>query len=286
MNPSAWQAASLLGLLGLLLGSFLNVLIARLPPLLERRWAGPDPSDAAAGKDPGDAPPGDTTELPNLWRPGSHCPQCLHPLAWHDLVPVLSYLHLRGQCRHCGQAIGQRYPLVELGAALILGYCGWRWGLRPEALAWGGFGLALLALGAIDWDTTWLPDDLTQPLLWTGLCVAALGLTKTPLTDAFWGAVAGYLSLWTVYQGFKLLTGKEGMGHGDFKMLAAIGAWLGWQSLLGVVLLASIGGAVVGLWLKARGRLGAHGYLPFGPFLALATGCVVVWGRPLFMGPA
>lgn len=284
MNPSAWQAAALLGLLGLLLGSFLNVLIARLPPLLERRWSEPDPFDASSVNGHADGPCGATTGLPNLWRPGSHCPHCLHPLAWHDLVPLLSYFRLRGQCRYCKQAIGRRYPLVELGGALILGYCGWRWGWQPLALAWGGFGLALLALAAIDWDTTWLPDELTQPLLWAGLCGAALGLTGTALSNALWGAVAGYLSLWTVYQGFKLLTGKEGMGHGDFKLLAAIGAWLGWQALLGVLLLASVAGAVFGLWLKARGRLGAHGYLPFGPFLALAAGAVLVWGQPLFMG--
>jgi leader peptidase (prepilin peptidase)/N-methyltransferase len=152
----------------------------------------------------------------------------------------------------------------------LFAWCGWTWGLGWEAVAWSGFAASLVALTCIDWDTTLLPDDITLPLLWTGLCASAIGLTGVPLADSLWGAVGGYLSLWLVYWGFKLATGKEGMGYGDFKLYAALGAWFGWQALIPIILMASVIGAIVGIGIKVFSQLREGGYVPFGPFLALA----------------
>jgi leader peptidase (prepilin peptidase)/N-methyltransferase len=163
-------------------------------------------------------------------------------------------------------------------SAALFAWCGWHWGLGFEALAWSGFAASLLALACIDWDTTLLPDDITLPLLWAGLCAAGLGLSGTPLPSAVWGAVAGYLSLWLVYWAFKLVTGKEGMGYGDFKLFAALGAWFGWQALIPVILMASVVGAVVGIAIKLRGALREGGYVPFGPFLAIAGLTAMIFG--------
>ena len=204
-------AAVLLGVLGLLVGSFLNVVIHRLPKMMERQWA------AECAELQGKAPAEDT-ERYNLLVPRSACPHCGHRIRWFENIPVLSFLALRGKCSQCGAGIGWRYPGVELLAGLLFAWSGWRWGLGASALMWCGFAAAVLALACIDWDTTLLPDDITLPLLWAGLVAAALALTPTTLPDALWGAVAGYLSLWLVYWGFKLVTGKEGMGHGDFKL--------------------------------------------------------------------
>ncbi|TSE21365.1 Type 4 prepilin-like proteins leader peptide-processing enzyme [Tepidimonas alkaliphilus] len=254
-------------LLGLLVGSFLNVVIHRLPRMLERRWA----AECAAlrGEAVAEAPRYD------LLAPRSHCPQCGTPIPWWRNVPLLSFALQRGRCAACGAPIGWRYPLVEAATGALFAGCAWRYGLEPAALAWAGFAAALLALACIDWDTTLLPDDITLPLVWAGLIAAALGWTGQALPDALWGAVAGYLSLWSVYWTFKLLTGKEGMGYGDFKLLAALGAWLGWQALIPLVLVASLLGAVVGLAMKALGRLREGRYVPFGPFLAF--GGLLVW---------
>jgi leader peptidase (prepilin peptidase)/N-methyltransferase len=280
MLASSTQAALLLGLLGLLVGSFINVVIHRLPRMMERRWAA-ECAEFAVTSEPGAAPgtPATTPAEPyNLMLPRSHCPQCGHSIRWYENIPVLSYLALRGACSHCMTPIGLRYPGVELFSALLFAWCGWRWGLTVEGLMWSAFAATLLALACIDWDTTLLPDDLTLPLLWAGLCMAALGLTGTVLADALWGAVAGYLSLWLLYWVFKLLTGKEGMGYGDFKLLAALGAWFGWQGLVPMILMASLTGAVVGLGIKALGQLRDGQYIPFGPFLALAGLTAMVFG--------
>lgn len=261
---------TLAAVLGLLVGSFLNVVIYRLPRMLEQRW-----TRECAELQGQPLPGGDPL---NLLHPRSRCPHCGHTIAWHENIPVLSYLRQRGQCTACGHPIGLRYPLVELACAGLFAACVWQFGWTPGGLAWCGFGATLLALGCIDWDTTLLPDDLTLPLLWAGLVASALQWTAVPLASAVWGAVAGYLSLWLVFWAFKLATGKEGMGYGDFKLFAALGAWLGPNALVAVILMASLTGAVVGLMLKARQRLREGGYVPFGPFLAAAGLLVVLFG--------
>ncbi len=184
------------GVLGLLVGSFLNVVIHRLPKMLERQWA--DECAQLAGKPAAGAAPY------NLVRPRSACPHCGHGIRWHENIPVLSWLALRGRCSACKARISVRYPLVELATGALFAYAAWRWGLTPAAAAWAGFAAAVLALALIDWDTTLLPDDITLPLAWAGLIASALGWTGLPLAESLWGAVAGYLSLWAVYQFFKL----------------------------------------------------------------------------------
>lgn len=265
-------AAIVMGLLGLLVGSFLNVVIYRLPKMLELQWA--QECEKLHGKE-SSTPPARF----NLALPRSHCPSCAHTLAWYENIPVLSYLVLRGKCSACHSPIHVRYPLVELATGGLFLYCGLRWGFGPVALMWAGFCSALVALTLIDWDTTLLPDDLTLPLLWAGLVGSALGWTAVPLSAAVWGAVAGYLSLWLVFWGFKLTTGKDGMGYGDFKLFAALGAWFGWQALIPMILIASIIGAVVGIGLKFSTGLRAGGYVPFGPFLA-GAGLIALVASP------
>ena len=262
--------ATLVGVLGLLVGSFLNVVIYRLPKMLERQWA----AECAelAGQEPPAAEPFD------LVRPRSRCRECGHVIRWYENIPVLSYLALRGKCSACGTSIGLRYPLVEIATGALFAFCGWKWGLSWTALAWCGFSAALVALALIDWDTTLLPDDITLPLVWAGIIVAALRLTSLPLQQAVWGAVAGYLSLWLIYQGFKLLTGKEGMGYGDFKLFAALGAWFGWQALVPMILMASVIGAIIGIAMKFSDNLREGGAIPFGPFLAGAGLTALLFG--------
>lgn len=260
MLVSAPIDAVLLGLLGLLVGSFLNVVVHRLPQMMERQWK------LECAELSGQVPP-DQAPL-NLMVPRSRCPHCGHSIAWFENIPLLSYVALRGKCSACSGPISPRYPLVELATAIAFAWIGLRSGINPSALAWCGFASSLMALALIDWDTTLLPDDITLPLLWGGLASAALHWTSVPLASAFWGAVAGYLSLWLVYWAFKLATGKEGMGYGDFKLFAALGAWFGWQALIPMILMASVIGAVVGIALKFTSGLREGGYVPFGPFLA------------------
>ena len=274
--------AALAGVLGLTVGSFLNVVIYRLPKMLEQQWAAECAdatgmgTGAAAGAGPVVAP---AVAPPfNLMQPRSRCPHCGHLIRWYENIPVASYLALRGKCSDCSAPIGLRYPLIELMTAMLFGFAVWRWGATPTGAAWCGFLAALLALAVIDWDTTLLPDDITLPLLWTGLIAATLRWTDVPLPDAVWGAVAGYLSLWSVYQAFKLATGKDGMGYGDFKLFAALGAWFGWQALVPIILMASVIGAVVGIGLKLSSGLREGGYVPFGPFLAGAGFTALVFG--------
>ena len=270
MPDSLVVMAAVGGLFGLLVGSFLNVVIHRLPQMMERQWA----AECAELNGQPAAP-----QAPfNLLVPRSRCGHCGHPIRWYENIPVLSYLALRGKCSACGTPIGLRYPLVELATGLLFGWCVWRWGWSWTAAAWCLFTAMLVALTLIDWDTTLLPDDLTLPLLWLGLIAATLGLTGVRLSDAVWGAVAGYLSLWLVYWGFKLATGKEGMGFGDFKLFAALGAWFGWQALVPIILMASVIGALVGIGMKLLSALREGGVVPFGPFLALGGITAMVLG--------
>lgn len=254
------------GLLGLVIGSFLNVVIHRLPRMMQAQW------DADTGAAPAHGQPF------NLATPGSHCPHCQHPLRWSENIPLLSFIALRGRCAHCQKPIAWRYPLIELiTAGLFMGIVlqhGWSF----AALAWAGFASALVALAAIDADTRLLPDIITQPLVWAGLLAASLGISGIGLQEAVWGAVAGYLFLWVVYWLFKGLTGKEGMGQGDFKLLAGLGAWLGWPALLSLVLMASILGIMGGIGLKLRGQLPENGELAFGPYLVIAGLWVMAFG--------
>ncbi len=260
------------GVLGLLVGSFLNVVIHRLPKMLERQWAA-DCADLA-GRPPKEEPPF------NLLVPRSRCPHCGHAIRWYENVPVLSWLALRGKCSQCKAAIGVRYPVVELVSGAFFALCAWRWGLTPQAGAWAAFAALLVCLFLIDMDTQILPDDLNYLLLWLGLVAAAVGWT-VPLHAAVWGAVVGYLVFWSIFQLFKLATGKEGMGYGDFKLLAALGAWLGVKYLLAIILLSSVVGAVIGIVLLVVGRLANKEVpMPFGPYLA-GTGLLT-----LALGPA
>jgi leader peptidase (prepilin peptidase)/N-methyltransferase len=262
--------AGLLGLLGLLIGSFLNVVIYRLPVMLEAQW------QAECAELQGKDQPASTPF--NLMVPRSRCQQCSHQLGWSENIPVLSYLMLRGKCSQCKTPFSLRYPLIELATGALFFYCGWQWGASPSALLWCGFAAAILALAMIDWDTTLLPDSITQPLLWAGLIGSALKLTNVGLTESLWGAIGGYMSLWLVYWAFKLATGKEGMGFGDFKLFAALGAWFGWQALIPIILMSSVIGAIIGLAMKFSSALREGGYIPFGPFLAGAGLTAMVAG--------
>ena len=265
----------LLLLLGLCIGSFLNVVVHRLPLMLERGWKLESAELLGVKVDE----PGELT----LSKPRSRCPSCSRPIAWNENIPVLSYLALKGRCAGCKTSITPRYPLVEVGTGVLFAAVGWRFGAVPVAVLWCAFTATLVALAAIDWDTTLLPDNLTLPLLWAGLVSAGLGWT-IPLSDALWGAVVGYLSLWSVYWLFKLTTGKEGMGFGDFKLLAALGAWLGLKMILPILLAASMIGAVVGLVMKFGGSLREGRYVPFGPFLAGAGLAVMLAGQGRVLG--
>lgn len=258
------------GILGLLLGSFLNVVVHRLPKMMEQSWA-QEYADMQ-GQEPPAAKP------LNLLVPRSHCPHCAHQIRWFENVPVLSYACLRGRCSACKAPISPRYPLVELATSSLFFFCFWHWGPSVTGLAWSGFAAALLTLALIDWDTTLLPDSITLPLVWAGLIASSLHWTSVPMFASLWGAVAGYLSLWSIYWIFKLLTGKEGMGYGDFKLFAALGAWFGWEALVPMVLMASVIGAVIGIAMKFSTGLREGGYIPFGPFLAGAGLTAMVFG--------
>ena len=256
--PAAFVAAAVI--LGLLVGSFLNVVIHRLPKMMERDW------QAQCAELRGETVPEDSN-AENLWRPRSRCPHCGHQITALENIPVLSYLWLRGRCSGCKAGISLRYPAVELLTAVLSGIAAWKFG--PGVPALGAIGLiwALIALAFIDADTQLLPDDITLPLLWLGLLLNLFG-TYTSLHDAVIGAMAGYLALWSVYWLFKLVTGKEGMGYGDFKLLAALGAWMGWQMLPVIILLSSVVGAVLGIALMVLARHGRGQPMPFGPYLA------------------
>ncbi len=256
--------------LGLLAGSFLSVVIHRIPVMLRRE------TDNFVAMERGEPLP--HGERYNLLVPRSACPSCGHHLSAIENVPLLGWLWLRGRCRHCDAPIPLRYPLVELLAALLAALLVWRLGSGTTGLAALALAWTLLALSLIDLDTQLLPDDLTLPLLWAGLLINLNGVF-VPLTDAVIGAAAGYLSLWLVYWLFRFATGRDGIGYGDFKLLAALGAWLGWTMLPLIVLLSSAVGAVVGLLLVALRRQPRDKPIPFGPFLAAAGLIALIYGR-------
>jgi len=269
-DPAVFAFAA--GLLGLMVGSFLNVVIHRLPIMMERDWA------AQCADLRGESPP--AFEPLSLARPRSRCPQCNHSITALENIPVISWLLLHGRCKACAAPISLRYPLIEALTGLLFAFAAWHFGFTAAGLGALILVAALLALTAIDFDTQLLPDDITLPLLWIGLALNAFNV-YTDLKSAVIGAIAGYLSLWTVYWIFKLFTGKEGMGYGDFKLLAALGAWLGWQMLPLTILLSSLVGAVVGIALMAFARHGRNVPIPFGPYLAAAGVIALVWGKPL-----
>ncbi|MGV3570099.1 MAG: prepilin peptidase [Ramlibacter sp.] len=289
------------GVLGLLVGSFLNVVVHRYPRIMGRGWWEEvhdmvDDADSHQQVFGAPAPPAlvaegrklrtrlDALGPISLSKPRSRCPHCGHQIRWYENVPVVSWLALRGRCSSCKQPIGARYPIVELVTAAFFALCAWRWGLTFQAAAWAAFAGLLVCLFLIDMDTFLLPDDLNYVLLWLGLVAAAIGWT-VPLKSAVWGAALGYLSLWSVYHLFKLLTGKEGMGYGDFKLLAALGAWLGAEYLLAVILLSSIVGAAIGIVLLVVGRMANKDIpMPFGPYLAGAGLLALVLGPSALPG--
>ena len=269
-SPGMWVAVA--GVLGLLIGSFINVVVHRLPVMMQREW------QAQCAELQGQAIP--ETEPYNLARPASTCPSCGHAIAWYENIPILSWLWLRGRCSACATPISSRYPLVEFLAGACAAYAAWHFGFGLQGVAACFFLWLLVAMTFIDLDTYLLPDSLTFLLLWLGLLVNLQGLF-VPLVSAVIGAMAGYLSLWLVYHGFRLLTGKEGMGYGDFKLFAALGAWLGWSMLPLVILLASLIGALIGI---AMILFAGHDHakpIPFGPYLAVAGVIAMFWGKPL-----
>ena len=269
-NPLAFVLCAIV--LGLLVGSFLNVVIHRLPIMMQRDWR---------------AQAREFLELPaepastfNLVLPHSHCPHCDHEIRPWENIPLVSWLALRGKCSSCRAPISKRYPLVELLCGLLSGYVAWHFGFSWQAgamllLTWG-----LLAMSMIDVDHQLLPDSIVLPLLWVGLIVNDFGLFAS-LSDALWGAVAGYLALWSVYWLFKLVTGKEGMGYGDFKLLAMLGAWGGWQVLPLTILLSSVVGAVLGTILLRVQKADSGTAIPFGPYLAIAGWIALLWGEQI-----
>ena len=257
---------------GLLIGSFLNVIILRLPKMMESEWQ----KQCAAIK--GDEAPDGS--IFNLIVPRSHCPSCQHQIKASENVPVLSYLMLRGRCSVCHNRISIRYPLIEGLTAVLSGFTAWHFGFGTAAIGALFFVWCMIALSFIDFDTQLLPDDITLPLLWIGLLFNSFNIF-TDLRSAVIGAVVGYLSLWTIYWVFKLVTGKEGMGYGDFKLLAAIGAWFGWQALILVILLSSFVGAIVGISLIIFAKHSRHKPIPFGPYLACAGIIALFWGKSL-----
>lgn len=261
-------------ILGLVMGSFLNVVIHRLPRMLERQWRAECAELVGGNADRTE------TERFNLVLPRSRCPHCRHAIRAWENIPLLSYLLLRGRCSACRQRISPRYPAVELLAGLAAAMVAWHFGWSPAALGALLLSWALLALTFIDFDEQLLPDAITLPLLWLGLLFNLWG-TYVPLHDAVIGAMAGYLSLWTVYQLFRLATGKEGMGYGDFKLLALLGAWLGWQALPMIILLSSVVGAVLGIGLILATRRDRGVPMPFGPFLAIAGWIALIWQEPI-----
>jgi leader peptidase (prepilin peptidase)/N-methyltransferase len=262
------------GVVGLCVGSFLNVVIHRLPKMLDRGWR------AQCAELSGQPPP----ELPkyNLITPRSQCPGCGHRIAAYENIPVASYVFLRGRCSACHAPISRRYPIVELLTGVLTAVAIIRFGLTPAAAAASVLLWSLIALTFIDFDTQLLPDNITLPLLWAGLLANVVGFVPgVKLRDAVIGAIAGYLALWVVYWLFKLIRGKEGMGYGDFKLLAALGAWLGWQMLPLIVLMSSVVGAVIGITLVVFKGRDHQIPLAFGPYLAIAGAIALFFGKSL-----
>jgi len=273
MQDSSVFLVAFVVVIGLMVGSFLNVVIYRLPKMMERSWQ----QQCAELR-------GETIEVQplfNIATPRSICPNCQHKIAFWENIPVLSYIFLRGRCAECRTRISIRYPLIEIFTAMMSGFVAWHFGYGWMLLAALVFVWALIALAAIDIDTQLLPDDITLPLMWLGILFNMHAGGFVDLQSAVIGAVAGYMSLWIIYWVFKLITGKEGMGYGDFKLLAAIGAWLGWSVLPLVILLSSLVGAVVGVGLVIAAKLNKSVMIPFGPYLAGGALIALFWGREI-----
>jgi len=289
-NPVAFISTCCL--FGLMVGSFLNVVIYRLPKMMESAWQAEisqalqnqEPPDGITPPEKDQAAPGVSEASPerfNLVTPRSRCPECGNPVNAADNIPVLSYLLLKGKCRFCSTPISVRYPIVELLTGLLCGVVAWS--LYPDTNAVLPaiiLTFCLIALTGIDFDTYLLPDSITLPLLWLGLIVNYFGVFTT-LENALWGAIAGYLILWCVFWLFKLITGKEGMGYGDFKLLAALGAWLGWQMLPVIIILSSLVGALVGIAMIVFANHEKSKPIPFGPYLAAAGWLALIWGEQI-----
>jgi len=281
-HPALFVTCSVL--LGLMIGSFLNVVIHRLPIMMDHELRA---ECAALAFQDGKA--GEPRPQPayNIVTPRSACPKCKAPITALQNIPVISWLALRGKCASCRNPISARYPLVELATGVLSGFIAWRFGFGLTAVAALAFTWFLVALTLIDFDTQFLPDALTYPLLWLGLLLSlwypiwGAGAAPVGPRDSIIGAVAGYLSLWSLYWAFKLLTGKEGMGYGDFKLFAALGAWLGWKMLLPIIVLASGVGAVIGVAIMIRQRKGRDTQIAFGPFLAIAGWIALVCGNDI-----
>ena len=262
------------GALGLVVGSFLNVVIYRLPLMMETAWNRECREHAGISADT------DEQQRFNLLTPASRCPQCDHRISALENIPLISYLFLKGRCSGCGTSISIRYPAVELATAILSVVTALHFGYSLQTVAALGFTWALIALFLIDFDHQILPDSITLPLLWTGLLLSLFNLFVDS-HNSIVGAIAGYLALWTIFHAFKLLTGKEGMGYGDFKLLGALGAWVGWQSLPVVILFSSVVGAAIGISLMLfKGRDHSQP-MPFGPFLAAAGWMTLLWGNDI-----
>ena len=270
--PGDLAATILAAVFGLLIGSFLNVVIYRLPKMMQR-----DNDNYVAHESGKELPYQDTF---NLMVPRSACPHCGHQITALENIPVISYLALRGKCSACKAPIPVRYPAIEAVTAVISAALIWHFGSGWAGIATLGFAYALIAMTCIDYDTQLLPDDLTLPLLWAGLLLN-INATFVPLQDAVIGAAAGYLVLWAVYWLFKLVTGKEGMGYGDFKLLAALGAWMGWKALPSIILISSVVGAIVGIFLIVVAKRAREHAIPFGPYLAAAGMIAMLWSAPI-----
>ena len=260
---------------GSVIGSFLNVVIHRLPIMLEAEW-GSQAREILQNDDQSEPSDQQEQKVFNLILPNSHCPHCQHPIRPWENIPVLSFLFLKGKCSSCDAAISLRYPLVEIFTGLLTAAVLTVVGLSATGLACCALTWALITLALIDYDHMYLPDDITLPFLWLGLICNYFELVTT-FSNAFWGAIIGYMSLWLVYQSFKLVTGKEGMGFGDFKLLGLLGAWMGWQLLPLIIILASLAGAIIGGSLLLMGRERSNP-IPFGPFLAIAGCIALLWG--------
>lgn len=271
-EPETILVTVLAGIFGLLIGSFLNVVIHRIPKMMQRE------SDNYVAAESNQALP--HTDKYNIVVPRSACPQCAHQISALENIPIISYIAIGGKCRQCKTPISIRYPVVEGLTGLLSAFLIWHFGSGIVGLSSTVFLWFLIAMTCIDIDTQLLPDDLTLPLLWCGLLVNIQGHFVS-LDNAVLGAVVGYLSLWSVYWLFKLVTGKEGMGYGDFKLLAALGAWMGWSMLPLIILLSSIVGAVVGIGMIVFGKMHKGNPIPFGPYLAGAGLIALIWGQSI-----
>lgn len=276
-----WQSHILVfalsvAVLGLLVGSFLNVLVYRLPKMMMRDWR-------SQAREVLEMPAQEQAETFNLLLPNSSCPHCEHEIRPWENIPLLSWLFLRGRCSSCQGPISQRYPLVELAGGVLAGVIAWQYGVSWDTLAMLVLTWGLLAMSLIDADHQILPDVLVLPLLWLGLILNSFGMFVS-LSDAFWGAVIGYMSLWSIFWLFKAVTGKDGMGYGDFKLLALLGAWGGWQILPLTILLSSLVGAVLGVIILRVQRNSLSKPIPFGPYLALAGWIALIWGDQITSG--